>query len=571
MSLFSEEFMDFFQKVPINAASVEELSGHIAKAVSPVADLMGIGKLEITMVHSPATPFSPQINNGVILLYYYKDGYQDKPVTDYYTTGINGNVELHTYPRKDINWSDDDLRYIHSLASVLYTICAKAQITSVLNIAAYTDGATGISNSLGVYQFIGSLCARGVEAAYTGLFMNIKNFRYVNQRYGGKNGDIVLKKYATRIKDFLESDETVGRMGGDNFVAIVKNEHLNDFLDFISKIRIPLNLNAKMVSTDIETRAGIYPIAAGDTVSVVMNNISIAINIAKNSQQHNFIWFRPNMMTKSMHDKELASSFSSALENKEFEVYYQPKVNLKTNELCGSEALVRWRKAERLLQPDDFVPVLEKEGSICALDFYVLERVCENIRVWLDNGLTPVRVSTNFSKLHMHNPKLADDIIKVIERHNVDPAYIEIELTETIGYEDFEALSEFVRRLHDYGLHTSIDDFGTGYSSLNLVSELEVDVIKLDKSFLTPEDKEEHHDDIERIKHRTKSNIIVIKTLISMAVELGISVICEGVETKEQAELLKELGCEMAQGYLYDRPMPWGEFENRLKNTKYDV
>jgi EAL domain-containing protein (putative c-di-GMP-specific phosphodiesterase class I) len=171
----------------------------------------------------------------------------------------------------------------------------------------------------------------------------------------------------------------------------------------------------------------------------------------------------------------------------------------------------------------------------------------------------------------MHNPKLADDIIKVIKRHNVDPAYIEIELTETIGYEDFEALSEFVRRLHDYGLHTSIDDFGTGYSSLNLVSELEVDVIKLDKSFLTPEDKSGHNDDIERIKHRTKSNIIVIKTLISMAVELGISVICEGVETKEQAELLKELGCEMAQGYLYDRPMPWGEFENRLKNTKYDV
>jgi EAL domain-containing protein (putative c-di-GMP-specific phosphodiesterase class I) len=259
------------------------------------------------------------------------------------------------------------------------------------------------------------------------------------------------------------------------------------------------------------------------------------------------------------------------LENKEFEVYYQPKVNLDTNELCGSEALVRWRRAERLLQPEEFIPILEREGSVCALDFYVLERVCENIRVWLDKGLTPVRVSTNFSKLHMHNPKLADDIIKVLQRHDVNPSYIEIELTETIGYEDFEALAAFVCKLHDYGLHTSIDDFGTGYSSLNLVSELDIDVIKLDKSFLTPEDKSGSDAESERIQHKAKSNIIVIKTLIAMARELGISVICEGVETKEQAQLLIDLGCHMAQGYLYDRPMPCEEFENRLINVKYDV
>jgi EAL domain-containing protein (putative c-di-GMP-specific phosphodiesterase class I) len=213
---------------------------------------------------------------------------------------------------------------------------------------------------------------------------------------------------------------------------------------------------------------------------------------------------------------------------------------------------------------------LEREGTICALDFYVLNKVCEDINAWLSKGITPVRISTNFSRLHMHNPKLAEDIFNVIKRQGVDPSYIEIELTESIGYDDFGALEKFVSALHNYGIKTSIDDFGTGYSSLNLLSELHVDVIKLDKSFVTPPSQAEDESDASYNK-RLKSNYIVIKTIINMAVELGLEVICEGVETKEQANMLENLGCHMAQGFLYDKPIPHDEFESRLTNGDYNV
>jgi diguanylate cyclase (GGDEF)-like protein len=570
MSLFSGEFKIFFDNIPVNSNTVEELAGQIMKSITPVADLMNIGKLEITMVHSPATAFAPPINNGTILLYYYNGGYDEAPVKHSYTTAINGQVDLTAYPRKGTKWTEDDLSYIETLSKILYTICAKSRITSLLNIAATTDGLTSVPNSIGTYQFIGSVCSKGTESSYTAIFYNIKGFRVVNQRFGAKNGDIALKKYAQKIKDSLDDDEIIGRMGGDNFVSLVKNEHLNQFLELIGAVKIILNINTKIIPVEISAKAGVYPIVAGDSVSIIMNNISIAANVAKRSQHHDFIWFRPTMMQRTIHDKELAGAFATALETNEFEVFYQPKIDFSSKKLCGCEALSRWRRNGELLQPGQFIPILEREGTICALDFYVLNKVCEDINAWLSKGITPVRISTNFSRLHMHNPKLAEDIFNVIKRQGVDPSYIEIELTESIGYDDFGALEKFVSALHNYGIKTSIDDFGTGYSSLNLLSELHVDVIKLDKSFVTPPSQAEDESDASYNK-RLKSNYIVIKTIINMAVELGLEVICEGVETKEQANMLENLGCHMAQGFLYDKPIPHDEFESRLTNGDYNV
>jgi diguanylate cyclase (GGDEF)-like protein len=569
MSLFSREFKDFIDNIPATSNTVEEIAGQITKSITPVADLIGIGKLEITMVHSPATAFAPPINNGTIMLYYFSGGYEEAPVNYDYTTAINGQVRLTAYPRKNLVWTDEDLLYLETLAKILYTLCAKARITSLLNIAATTDGLTSVPNSIGTYQFIGSVCGKGIESEYTAIFYNIKGFRVINQRFNAKNGDIALKKYAQKIKDSLDDDEIIGRMGGDNFVSLVKNEHLNQFLELISNVKVILNINNKIIPVEISARAGVYPIVSGDTVSIIMNNISIAANVAKRSQHHDFIWFRPTMMERTIHDKELAGAFANALETNEFEVFYQPKIDFSTKKLCGCEALSRWRRNGELLQPGQFIPILEREGTICALDFYVLNKVCEDIKDWISKGLTPVRVSTNFSRLHMHNLKLAEDIFNVIQRKGIDPSYIEIELTESIGYDDFDALEKFVNKLHGYGISTSLDDFGTGYSSLNLLSELHVDVIKLDKSFVTPPKQAEDETEAS-YKQRLKSNHIVIKTIINMALELGLDVICEGVETKEQAAMLEDLGCHMAQGFLYDKPIPHDEFENRLTNGDYN-
>ena len=270
------------------------------------------------------------------------------------------------------------------------------------------------------------------------------------------------------------------------------------------------------------------------------------------------------MIERSLHDKEISDKFSSAIDNNEFVVYYQPKIDLRDGSLCGSEALVRWKKDNTIVPPTEFIPVLEREGTICVMDFYVLECVCSQIRSWLQQGIEPVRVSANFSKIHLHNKKLAEDIIAVLKKYDVDSKYIEVEITETCGYEDFDALYDFVKSMKNYGIHTSIDDFGTGYSSLNLLSDLDVDIIKLDKSFIQTSD----YPSVHKSDKKHKSTEIVIKTIINMAHELGMQIICEGVETDEQARFLKELNCDMVQGYLYARPLPVEEYENILLKNK---
>ena len=244
--------------------------------------------------------------------------------------------------------------------------------------------------------------------------------------------------------------------------------------------------------------------------------------------------------------------FPKALENREFVVYYQPKVTLEDNCLCGCEALVRWFRDGVMVPPMQFIPVLEWEGSVCKLDFYVLDQVCRDVQEWMAKGIEPVRISVNFSKAHLHNPDLAKKILAVLQKYDVPSRYIEIELTEMSGYENYETLLDFVRTMHESGVSTSIDDFGTGYSSLNLLKDLNVDIIKLDKSFLN------------NMESRKKNDVIVIKNIIQMVNELDMEVIAEGVETMEQADFLRGMHCCMAQGFLFDRPLPHDDFEKRL-------
>ena len=262
------------------------------------------------------------------------------------------------------------------------------------------------------------------------------------------------------------------------------------------------------------------------------------------------------MLDKTIKANEISSVFPDTLIREEFAVYYQPKVGLSDNSLCGCEALTRRIRNGKIISPADFIPVLEREGTICRLDFYVLDKVCADIKRWLDMGLVPVRVSTNFSKLHLHNEDFADRIIGIINKHGIDPSLIEVELTESSGYEDYEALAEFVRKMKSYGVSTSIDDFGTGYSSLNLLKDLDVDIIKLDKSFL------------DNLGDEKKSDEVVIRHIVNMVNELDMKVVAEGVETNVQADLLENFSCSMSQGYLFDKPLPCSEFEKRLRSGR---
>lgn len=554
MSYCCDGFLSFFESIPVSITSEDELITFIAQAMPTLADKLELGRLELKHQSSP-TPFNNECDTHCVVLYQHTSDCDAFSLHDTYYDCEEAVVCYTAYPRKNHVWTAEEERMLHFLTYQLFLLCSRTRLLGRIQKASITDPLTGVLNTSGFMKQGAILCEKKEHINYTGLFLNIKGFRYINQRFGFKYGDITMRKYARCIRSYLESDELIARLGCDNYALLVRSERLNTLLESLLSVRVHVQLEDFVNTFDLSSRVGVYTVRPDDTMNEIMNRITVAGLLAKTSILHNIIYFRENMLERYLHDKEISEAFSSAIDKNEFMVYFQPKVSLNGQQLCGCEALARWSRNGAIIHPSDFTSILEQEGSICILDFYILENVCHSIRKWLDQGIEPVRISTNFSKIHLHNKNLGKDILRILERYKVDPKYIEIELTESSGYEDYEALSEFINTMKANGIHTSIDDFGTGYSSLNLLTSLNIDTIKLDKSFIQGET-------------RSKSDEIVIKTIINMAKDLNMQVVCEGVETEDQVSFLKSLHCPIVQGFFFDAPLSHDDFEERLKTGR---
>ncbi|MBR5422112.1 MAG: EAL domain-containing protein [Lachnospiraceae bacterium] len=252
---------------------------------------------------------------------------------------------------------------------------------------------------------------------------------------------------------------------------------------------------------------------------------------------------------------DVRAIFQDAIEKEEFLVYYQPKTELERYQLHGAEALCRWKHEGELISPYRFIPILEEGQEICTLDYYMLEHVCRNIRYWMDRKLPVVRISMNLSRPHISEEGLLEKLISIVDLYHVPHEYMEFELTETMMEVDENKLRELVTGLNKAGFGTSVDDFGVGYSSMDLLQKMPWKVLKIDRSFI-PMGKDKKEDE---------RKTIMVRTLLDMARGLGMETIAEGIETIEHVQLLKENRCFMAQGYLFDKPLPANEFEERLK------
>ena len=251
------------------------------------------------------------------------------------------------------------------------------------------------------------------------------------------------------------------------------------------------------------------------------------------------------------------NSVEPGLQAKEFEVFYQPKVNMKTRKLIGAEALIRWRRNGSIVPPMDFIPICEKVGLVQKLDFYVLDTVCRHIVEWIDKGITMVPISVNFSKQHFVEDTVAEHINKIAEKWKTPKQYLEIEFTETAYLDDGHNLVSSIDKLHEFGISSSMDDFGTGYSSLSMLQNMSFDTLKLDKTFL-----QEGNDERSRK---------VIENIIRMAKELNMSIVSEGIETEKELQYMSDMDCDIAQGYLFDKPLTHDEFEKRLIRIYYPL
>lgn len=423
-------------------------------------------------------------------------------------------------------------------------------ITNLINVERLTslDLMCGVLNQRCLFRYISILSFRKKVSDYTAIFINLKDFQYFNKKYGMNTGNVIMSLYAQNLKKFTKRHEKVCRLGGDFFIVLVKQPRAEALINYLCDMKVEFQYESKSVVESVYSRAGIYPIKEGDNIPIIMEAITNSLKYSRDKHV-DFVWFSEEMQAQMYYENEIVLDFPNALKNDEFQIYYQPKFDMDKNQICGAEALSRWNRRGKLLYPDEYIPVLENKYLVIDLDFYVFDKVCSHIKGWLQQGYEVERTSINFSKYHLKNENFAERVISIVEKYQIDPKYIEVELTESAGYANFNAMKSFVIKMNEHGIAVSIDDFGTGHSTLSLLKELPVTCVKLDKSFLKD------------IEGSDKTKYIFIKNLIHMIKDLDMEVISEGVETEVQKSMLLDADCKLAQGFLYSRPLMMDRYE----------
>ena len=467
-------------------------------------------------------------------------------------------VTYYVYTHGGRRWNDEEYKKFSLIMDVLSFHMERFLLINVVKNSAFTQYLTGLPNSGGFLAFVRSKFSSGEIMKYDAFFLNLKSFGLISRRYGIQEGDEIMKRYAKRLREFCEPDEIVAHFGGDNYTALIKKERTKAFLKYVAAVPVYGYKNDKRDEFTISAVTGVYAIdesmsGPGQAIS----RASMACNYAKNVANKPYVFVNKAMSTRIYRQKQIEDRYEEALANGEFRIYLQPKVDTETGRIVGAESLARWFCNGIVLYPTEFVPILEQEGMVASLDLYVLKKTCEFIREWMDNGITPVPVSVNFSRRDLAYKNLAKEILETIDSFGIDRKYIEIEVTETASEDERVLMTNFLSRLKEADIATAIDDFGTGYSSLSTLRDFPVSVIKIDRSFI-------NNDEL------NSSDEIVLRNIVTMANELGIDVVTEGVERPDQTQLLKSVGCHVVQGFLYDNPMPKADFEKRLQKGVYD-
>ncbi|MBQ4271513.1 MAG: EAL domain-containing protein [Clostridiales bacterium] len=449
---------------------------------------------------------------------------------------------------------------------VLFSIFHEIVLSGVLvwnlvnayNKVMYSDFQTGITNYNYFLRMLASVIMDRKQDEYTAGYVNIKNCRVMNKIFGSEKTDKILKDYAQEMSVFFESDnkEIFSRLGGDNFVFLIRNEKLDETIRRLDNVRISLEYDEDIVDYQINVRMGIVRLGSRHlSPSQIMSDASSAFSLSRRPGTPDITFYSDNTDSIINNEKEYMEEIKRDLENGRFLVYYQPIVRNSGNlELIGAEALVRWRRHDRMVNPLSFIPVAEKFNFISKIDLYVLENVCIKLREWIDMGIDVVPVSCNFSQYDLLTDSLPDKIIEIIDKYKIDHSLINIEFKEAGFHEEYEAFCYSAQKLISEGVKISVDNFGSGFSSLILLSKLDFNFLKIDRSIVTSKD--------------AKANII-IDSIITMAERLGLTVVCEGIETTEDIERIMNSGCNIFQTDFYDKAMSERFFLNRLRNPKY--
>ena len=564
---FCKTFRDFYDAVSHDEPSLEVLLDAVERSLPPLAADKAIGQVDVVLSFPPSV-YAPQ---GIhIQRCCYKSSFEldEQPYGKTFSCGEGGMATITVRAKKGAVWSDADKADFDVLMGMLAGLCTSCRLRQLLDGIECVDMLTGALNTRGFVYEASRLLAADTCTSYAAVYSDIKNFRSVNRMTEPADGDAVLKKYCAVLRTLVEPDTLLCRPCADTFLVLIRKERLDQYLEDLCDIAVAADVGGRTSLLHFAARCGVFvlpgspaePRPASFAAQDIVRNVSVALTEAKKSHVEDVVMFRQEFLDERLHTRGIASSFPDALARMEFLVYYQPIVRLETNVLCGCEALSRWQR-DRMVFPSEFIPALEDEGSIRNLDFYMLEAVCHDIRQWKEAGIEPVRVSTNFSKASLSDDSLEETILSIMQKYGVEGKYIEIELSDLADFRHVERLAGFVAAMKAHGISTSIDNFGAGSTPLNLLRSLRAGTLKLDKSLTDAVNPDVQNSPDKAICH----------AIVSLSRQLGMETVAAGVESRYQADFLRKLGCSKAQGFLYDRPLPHDEFEQRLVGLRvYD-
>lgn len=424
---------------------------------------------------------------------------------------------------------------------------------------AYRDSVANI-NSMEKFRIDVEPILGGIEKVnYYVIAVDLDKFKVINDLYGYERGDKVIAFLARKLKEELGADDYIARSTAEKFVIMKKAGTVGLVEEYLKRVFENVDKDVKRDETHFRMilKAGIYSIEENDyLLSSIIDKANLAKNNMKRGHKSSFEWYSEEMRRKNIEDKEVENDMAEALGTGQFQVYLQPQVDLRTKKIVSAEALVRWIHPQKgMIPPFRFIPVFENNGFITRLDLFIWEEVIKTIVGWRNTGKKMVPIAINLSRIDVEKEGVVDKLIALMNKYHLESQWVKTELTESICLENDGIIMERMEQLKRAGFTIAVDDFGSGYSSLHLLKTMPLDILKIDKGFL----------DINM--NMSKKDAIVIRDVVEMGKHLELQIIMEGVETLEQSQFLESIGCDIAQGYYYGKPMPISEFEKLLETN----
>jgi diguanylate cyclase (GGDEF)-like protein len=391
------------------------------------------------------------------------------------------------------------------------------------------------------------------------MFVDLYRFKFINDTLGHQTGDYLLQQVVQRLKDCIRGEDLIARWGSDEFTLLLPKISDREAINAIAQkildaLKSPFQINNRLIHIIGNVGIAVYP-EHGKDAEILLKNADAALSQAQKYSRHNYQYYNPTLNSQAYELLTLENLLHSALKNEELLLYYQPIVNLDTGKIAKMEALLRWQNPQLgLVPPYIFIPLAEENGAIISIGEWVIKTACSQNKIWQNMGLPPIKVSVNLSVRQFQQKNLTSTIVKILEQTKLAPDYLELEITESITMKDTESAKTILAELNHLGIALSMDDFGTGYSSLSYLKQFPFNTLKIDRSFI-------------KDLHSSAQDIAIVNAIITLGQGLNLNVVAEGVETEELKDLLKKLGCEYIQGYLFSKPLPAAEATKLLASN----